>query len=134
MAQLGSVLVDGSMIESTLASQGMSIRFFHRAPRPTLIIRDTGFDIQSGETRWSVEWNQICAITAFKRDELTTDSLTIEFLVENGTRYEVSEDVQGYSELERVLGVYFPLPHDWRRDVLLPAFRENRTVIYRRAN
>lgn len=96
-----------------------------RRSEPALLIRDRGFDIRVGKQCWSIEWARIARIIAFKRDAITTDTLSLEIEVDDGTCYEVNEDMEGFSEFERSLSTLFPLPRDWRREVLFPAFLRN---------
>ena len=108
-----------------------------------LAVQDEGFVFQAPKRGWF--WQKppppfvatfaaIEEIVALKLDLITTDEVVFDIWLDDGRSVRLWESVEGFVELDTALAQR--LPHyfrDWRRVVIFPAFQENRTVIYRRA-
>ncbi len=87
------------------------------------------------EELWRVPWSTLEEIVAFKVDAYIVDHICLGFLAEGaGTLWVAVEESEGWkeliAELERRYGVMF---EEWFPRVAFPAFKENRTVLWRRA-
>ena len=77
-----------------------------------------------------VAWREISGISAFKRDLLTIDEVYLQFSVGEKT-VQVCEEQPGFTELEAELIQRYPSTTNWRKQVMLPPFSENFTILYR---
>jgi hypothetical protein len=128
-------------LEQALQRLGQSVQRTLRVHDPAnriVVVSDTGLAVEDAlleETVWSVRWDAIEEIIAFKRDMLTVDDLCLGILPLGGRSYHVcDEDMPGWAEanraLERRFGIRFA---EWFPAVAHPAFAENTTVLWRRA-
>lgn len=119
-----------------------------RSARRTLRVRDhanqvirvsgIGLAVEDAlleETVWSVRWDAIEEIVAFKRDMLTVDDLCLGFLPLGGRSYHVcDEDMPGWGEVNGALAARFGIRfEEWFAAVAHPPFAQNLTVLWRRA-
>jgi hypothetical protein len=110
-----------------------------KTTRAQVICCERGFSIHDrGEQVAHVEWANVVEICAYKIDLLTYDEICIDVRVERAEGFNwVSEEDEGYSEFldqieRRFSGIR---PHsNWFGDVAYPAFAENRTTLWKRAN
>lgn len=80
-----------------------------------------------------IRWRDVERITAYKRDQLSTDLICLDFAcVEGDGLYMVHEDLPGYEEMVRTLEATLPLLAGWWAEVAHPPFAPNATVIYQR--
>lgn len=103
-------------------------------PDTEIRLTDDGFSLAKSQREiFSLRWNDIQEIVAFKRDLFTTDLVCFSFLTSDGS-FEVNEEVPGFSSLESALEKELPgFDNTWRYKVIKPAFAPNRTVIYRKS-
>ena len=99
-----------------------------KAERHAIVV--TAFGFTSGPA--FVAWQAVAEIWACKADLLTSDEAFLEFSC-NGQGVRVSEEQAGFEQLERVMVAVFPATANWRQSVLVPAFEECRTLLFRRA-
>ncbi len=102
--------------------------FRERQPTwPVIAVDASGFSV--GQRR--VEWADVHAIAAFKRDLITFDDVW--FRVEDaGGPLLICEEQPGFASWEVALIEHFPSVAGWREHVTQPAFAENFIVFYRR--
>jgi hypothetical protein len=101
-----------------------------RRRRQAAFAADSGLTILVQGREIHISWGDVARITAFKRDLVTSDLICIEFVDADGRVYEVNEEVDGYQAVEDALVNRFHVEKDWRRHIALPAFQENRRVLY----
>ena len=77
-------------------------------------------------------WEDVQRIDGYKRDELVVDAICLD--IQFASNYvTVSEDTANWREFLGALYARFPgIDRDWQGKIMLPAFVENRTVLYRR--
>lgn len=76
-------------------------------------------------------WANIKSIEAYKIDEVTTDLICLDFFLKSGEKVTVHEELFGYKAFLDKLQTTITLNNlDWKRDVMQPPFKENRTQIY----
>jgi hypothetical protein len=111
-----------------------SIRL-RRDVRRRIIVGADGFELHEGDVRFEeVRWQEIGEIVAWKRDELTVDTVWMEFhLPADGRFVAVNEDDEGFAKMVREVKRIFPdsLQH-WDREIIQPPFAANLTQVYRR--
>jgi hypothetical protein len=97
-----------------------------------------GFSVttaESSSSQASLEWRDVNAVLAYKRDLYTMDLICLGFVTPAGT-IEVHEDIQGWSQLieqlpSRLPGV--PPLSDWWERVAKPPFASCVTKLFERA-
>lgn len=75
-------------------------------------------------------WEDVLRIDGYKRDELVVDAICLD--IQFASNYvTVSEDAANWREFLGALYARFPgIDRDWQQQILLPAFVENRMVLY----
>ncbi|HWZ90440.1 MAG TPA: hypothetical protein VNW92_16365 [Polyangiaceae bacterium] len=109
-------------------------RWFRRSRKIREEVRPTedGFETVTTEPA-HIRWGDVFRITAFKRDEITSDLLCLAFeahSLPSGTHVEVNEEVPGFDAVVALMMKHLPIDPKWRHSVLLPPFAANQTVIY----
>ncbi len=89
----------------------------------------------SSSPQASLEWRDVNAVLAYKRDLYTVDLICLGFVAVSGT-IEVHEEMRGWSELlellpSRLPGV--PPSSEWWERVAKPPFASSVTKLYERA-
>lgn len=79
-----------------------------------------------------VSWSEIQEISAYKLDLLVTDEVRFIFSLDSCDKFEISEEQEGFSSLVAALTEQFPSIIGWQSKVILPAFKDNNSVLYRR--
>lgn len=103
-------------------------------PTPTIARTNRGFELRAGnDPLCHVAWSDIERITAYKADRLTWDTVCLEILSSAGVVCTVDEETEGFWDLIDDLKRALPTSdQDWEHAVILPAFAENRRVIFPR--
>lgn len=97
-----------------------------------LHILKSEFEINDGDNRTSIKWNEIEKIYAFKRDLITEDQICLEIHVSEKQFY-CSEDFDGWIEFEKELkNQLSELDMNWLDKVSQPPFKESRITIFRK--
>jgi hypothetical protein len=108
--------------------------------RPTVLLTDVGISVTSsnadGKSKIEViNWAKIEKVIAYKRDCYGFDLMCLAVGgAENA--FEITEEMQGWNELLDRAPDYLPewrRKADWYQEVMLPAFKENRTIIFSRS-
>ena len=89
---------------------------------------------KSSQPSASLQWRDLNAIVAYKRDLYTVDLICLGFVTANGT-IEVHEEMEGWSRLIEELPVRFPgVPplSDWWERVAKPPFAPSVTKLFER--
>lgn len=82
----------------------------------------------------AIGWHAIRTLSAFKRDDFTIDTLCLQVELESGKRFLLTEDMAGFSVfIDQMIRSLPGIPADWRRNVLVPPFAENHTVLFHKA-
>ncbi|WP_276978837.1 hypothetical protein [Flavobacterium filum] len=91
---------------------------------------ENGFNLVYRDFSKSLEWNEITEIIAFKTDLLTNDRIDLQIVY--GEKYfTISEDLPGWHQFILKLKNVFPtISNTWDTDIMLPAFAENKTILY----
>lgn len=98
-----------------------------------IALQSNGFLITNDQTQIPVRWDSIIKITAYKLDRLTTDLICFRVETEDGEVLVVTEEENGFYELEQALSLNLDgFVANWRSQVVQPAFRISDTVIYSR--
>jgi hypothetical protein len=119
-----------------LAGLKKLLGFLEPAPRHghvELMLTADGFTLaRKGVAQFEVRWSDVREVFGFKRDLFTVDLICLGFRVsDDGSLYEVHEDMPGYEALCEEIGRRFPdVNQDWWRAVTFPAFATNRTTIW----
>jgi hypothetical protein len=77
-------------------------------------------------------FDEIVRVTAFKRDEVTTDLICMEIHLANGENIELHEDLDGFEEWMRHIESLPGITPDWRCKVIQPPFATNETLLFER--
>ncbi|WP_156405286.1 hypothetical protein [Sphingomonas sp. Root710] len=104
------------------------------SPRPKIDLIEGGFSVSTPDGVDKVFLEKVRAVAAYKRDEITVDRVCcdIETASQNGPMLRtIHEEMVGFheamAELEKLPGFY----RYWREYVILPAFQQNYTELYR---
>jgi len=84
-------------------------------------------------SRQYISWSQIAKIIAYKQDNLTWDTIWLQFEQTDGTSLSVPEEASGWSTLISELPIRVPgclSAEIWWAMVAQPAFVENATQIF----
>ena len=118
---------------------GWWLRFresLQRRPKGDPVIRvvDGGFELASADQSVVafVRWSDVRRIQTYKLDLVTTDCICLLFELDGAkVPVQISEEWSGFADLFEPLSLAFPsIPRDWYTEVMDPAFRENRRVLY----
>ena len=91
---------------------------------------------ESSQPSASLEWRDVNAVVAYKRDLFAFDLICLGFVTANGT-IEVHEQMHGWSELVEQLPSYLPgVPplSEWWDRVAQPPFATSMTKLFDRAD
>jgi hypothetical protein len=113
---------------------GFVRRWFGRQEkiREELLLTEDGFETIAADPS-HIRWSEIFRVTAFKRDEITSDLLCLAFeacSLPSGMHVEINEEVPGFDAVVLSMMKHLPIDPQWRHSVLLPAFARNLKVIY----
>jgi hypothetical protein len=102
---------------------------------PKEVIRPTpeGFSLYRGDREvFSVSWEDVREIVAFKRDLITADCVCLAFRTSDEDVYfEVNEEIDGFVLLTDEMMSHFPnIHHDWFGSVPQPPFATNWTRLH----
>lgn len=111
---------------------------FKRKVERTLQITEHGFIFKQGKTLLRYfSWADINEIIAWKRDDLTTDTLFFGFRSETDEAEAfcyIREDTAGFKELTEAIAKELPgFDRDWHAKVARPAFELCLTTLYKKA-
>jgi hypothetical protein len=103
-------------------------------------VTDAGISVASssadGESNIkTINWAKIEKVIAYKRDCYGFDRMCLG-IDGAGSALEITEETKGWDELLDRAPDYLPgwrRKSDWYRGVMLPAFKENRTIIFSRS-
>ena len=103
-----------------------------------ILPNQTGFAVTTADSsspQASLEWNDVNAVLAYKRDLYRVDLICLGFVTASGT-IEVHEEMRGWSELleqlpSRLRGL--PPSAEWWERVAKPPFASCMTKLYERA-
>lgn len=88
--------------------------------------------VEGGVEKFLFQWSVIKEIFVYKRDIFSVDLICIGFRIdEEGTYYEIHEDIQGYKEFITFLESKFQdINKDWFIKVAFPPFATNTQTIW----
>lgn len=81
-------------------------------------------------TAWC-DWNDIVEISTWKLDVFVGDQVRIGFTLRGGEAFEFHEDMLGYRDVIAEVERRFPLPEDWKHNVIFPPFETNDAVLWK---
>jgi len=104
-----------------------------------VLVTDAGISVTSsnatGESKiQAIDWAKIEKVIAYKRDCFGFDLMCLG-IDGAGSAFEITEEAKGWDELLDRAPDYLPgwrSKTDWYQGVMLPAFKENRTIIFSR--
>jgi len=83
-----------------------------------------------GRPRQDFKWAEVSEIRTYKVDCFAYDDICLSFNVD-GLWFEVSEQDDIFRTVVEIVEQRFPgIPHDWYREVMLPAFETNDRVLW----
>ncbi len=95
---------------------------------------DYGFRVTENLKLTEINWMDIQEITAYKVDLYTVDEIRIA-IASDKSNITISEETPGYFVFKETIKNIFPdSDKDWEHRVIMPAFAENLTIIYKRKN
>lgn len=100
---------------------------------PLIVADDNGFCVSLDN---SVLWSDVQKVVAYKRDELTTDLICLEFLLLDSRLFTLHEELEGWVTFVEGLPQHLPgcpTYADWFRVVAHPPFATNETILWRKA-
>ncbi len=103
--------------------------------RSRIEILEDGFTVFAADGAHTIRLDEITEVSAYKQDLFTTDLICcdIESDAPKGRIVRtVHEEMDGFMELDEKLKSLPGFYKDWRAVVMLPAFQENYTILYRR--
>lgn len=88
--------------------------------------------VENGVTVWTLTWDKIGAIHAYKRDLITTDLLCMDVKVKGTQIYHtIHEEMNGFDRFSEALAKALVLKEpNWRSMVLQEPFQENLTQVF----
>jgi hypothetical protein len=107
------------------------------ARRHRVVVERDGFALyEVARLVGTVAWADVDGIVAYKSDDITTDTVWLEFhLAGTGQHFAINEDAEGFWRVvERVRQVFPDSLPDLRESVLLPPFAPSPTQVYRRSD
>lgn len=102
-------------------------------PRQGILLHDDGFSLRKGSDElFSMKWQDIREVVAFKRDELTSDCICLSFRASSGDEYfEVNEEMEGFILLSVEMMRHIPsISPDWFDAVMQPPFATSSTRLF----
>lgn len=78
-----------------------------------------------------MNWDDIRSIRAYQWDLLTTDLICLGFETDT-VSVEISEEDDGYQELQQALETKYPFAVGYHMQVAVPAFETNEMIIFER--
>lgn len=105
------------------------------APRHRIVVEPDGFALyEDARLVGNVAWAGVDGIVAYKSDDITTDTVWLEFhLAATGQHLAISEEAEGFWRVAEMVKQVLPDSlQDWRARVIRPAFAPNLTQVYRR--
>lgn len=96
-----------------------------------LALTHDGFTFIASAGNVRTAWCDIEAVTAFKRDLMTTDLLCLAISTPTGM-VEIDEEMPGYADVEAQLCARLGMGETWKLGVLFPAFELQATSLYTR--
>ena len=100
-----------------------------------ITVTETGFRLRIGRRVVAVEFDSIQRIEAYKEDLYVVDRICLDiFCLVEGKPMQatVHEEMPGFVAFREAVEARFGFSPQWYFDVMLPAFEENRQVIYER--
>jgi hypothetical protein len=107
-----------------------------------LSIRDDGLELRKYrlhkseitlDSCWTICWNEITKIVAFKRDCYAVDLICIVFELGGASSVETDEEMEGWQGMMNTLATRFGIREEaWFRKVAVPAFATNMTTLWNR--
>jgi hypothetical protein len=94
-----------------------------------------GFKVsfKSGDT-YDVNWSDIETILAYKIDLYTFDSICLEVFFNEEKAFRITEETDGwYKFLEKISETFPQIKKGWEFEIIVPAFKENLTIIFDRS-
>jgi hypothetical protein len=89
--------------------------------------------IRIGDPHLRLSFAEITEIAIYKRDEVVNDLICCDIFTADGCVRTVHEEMVGFDEMIAAFERLSGFAADWRETVVLPAFAENRRVVFRRA-
>jgi hypothetical protein len=86
-------------------------------------------------TTVDVSWQKVVRAIAFKKDLLIHDHLCVAFELDDGSAFEIGEDMEGWKPLVKSLPNLLPGStefHRWWMDVAFPAFDQCAQTIFKK--
>ncbi len=94
---------------------------------------ESGFSLSTKGKTEHYEWNDIITITAYKRDNLTTDCICLTVYANCNRQFQINEELKGWSMFNKTLKEKFPQINKlWDIEIASPAFKTNMTLVYDR--
>ena len=78
------------------------------------------------------KWIDICEIIVYKEDLITTDCIYLEIRFSDNQKLSLYEELPGWHQFIIRLEKQIPLQNNWLEIVSKPAFKENKTTIYKK--
>jgi hypothetical protein len=101
--------------------------------REQITIAEDSFTIALPTQTETVRLDTVTAVVLYKRDLLTIDLICCDIFTEDLV-HTVHEELTGFDNLISRLEKLPGFDREWRERVFFPAFAENRTTVFQRAN
>jgi hypothetical protein len=99
------------------------------------IIIEGGFvisDTMSGTGRTTIQWDDVRAVRAFKRDLFAYDMICLAFQLPDKSWVEICERSEGFVAVMEEMGRILPgISENWYYEIMIPAFATMDTLLYR---
>lgn len=93
---------------------------------------DKGFCINIKTGVKDILWNDIKELHAYKIDLLTYDEICIDIVLPELV-ITITEEIEGWVEFTEKMNKVFPsINKEWYGDVMLPAYKTNFTILYKK--
>jgi hypothetical protein len=94
---------------------------------------DKGFCISSKTGIKDILWNDVNELHAYKKDLLTYDEICINIILPKSI-ITITEEIEGWVEFIEKMNKVFPsINKEWYADIMLPAFKTNFTILYKKS-
>ena len=106
---------------------------FNRKSEAEVISADeVGVNVEKANNKTQLlRWEQVNRIAVYKKDEITTDLICIEFGLPENMTITLHEEMEGYDLVVPKMHMQFEgIEKDWYSKIVKPAFKRNYRVIY----
>ena len=106
--------------------------FSRKSETEVISANEVGVTIEKANNKTQLlRWEQVNRIAVYKKDEIATDLICVEFGMPENITITIHEEMEGYDFVVHKMHIQFEgLEKDWYSKIVKPAFKRNYRVIY----